>query len=88
MKSSLETPMRLLAGLGVLFAVAFGVFQVWKQVGEKYPETLGPSMLLVMTSSLLAAACAYFVFYSRLSLVWMSLLAIVAWSGVAWSVMR
>lgn len=88
MKSAIEPAMRLLAVFGVLFGVAFGVFQLWKHVGEKYPETLGPSVLLVAISSLLAATCAYLVFYSRLSFVWMSLLAILSWSGVAWCFTR
>jgi hypothetical protein len=88
MRSTIEPTMRLLAVFGVLFGVGFGVFQLWKHVGEKYPEALGPSMLLVMTSSFLAATCAFFVFYSRLSLVWLGLVALLGWSGVAWCVTR
>jgi hypothetical protein len=50
--------------------------------------TFGRSVLLVAASSIIAASCAFFVFYSRLSLVWMSVLAILSWSGVAWCVAR
>jgi hypothetical protein len=88
MKSTLEPFTRLLAGFGVLFGVAFGIFQLWKRVDDKLPADLGPSVLLVAATSLVSASCAYLVFYSRLSLVWMSLVAILSWSGVAWCITR
>jgi hypothetical protein len=88
MKASIESYVRMLAGFGVLFGVGIGTLQLWRHMAGKLPETLGPSLPLIGGSSVLAAACAFFVFFSRLSLVWMILVAVLAWSGVAWCVTR